>query len=304
MEAKPPTPSLAQVAYTLVSFCFMLGYALAVGYLLVLGYPIMGYPYGGDTPNHLTGVVYIEKYWPNVPQWFYEWGCGYPFMWAYSPASFYLCFFVHEFLFLSIFDAYKILGFASVVFAAFGIYLLMKIKFRNEFGALAAAILYLSTPASWNFLSYWGFFPLAAAVPFFIFTLVFFELYQMRGKKRYFIPTVACYSIFILSHITTGFIGTLIFIAYAIASAHFSGVAFKRVLANLFKVLIVGVGLSAFYLVRFIQILQVTQVGVLPPHDLVYNSLSFEDLLGFGGCLLYTSPSPRDRQKSRMPSSA
>ena len=26
--------------------------------------------------------------------------------------------------------------------------------------------------------------------------------------------------------------------------------------------------------------------------------------LEFGGCLLYTSPSPRDRQKSRMPSSA
>ena len=25
---------------------------------------------------------------------------------------------------------------------------------------------------------------------------------------------------------------------------------------------------------------------------------------GRGGCLLYTSPSPRDRQKSRMPSSA
>ena len=24
----------------------------------------------------------------------------------------------------------------------------------------------------------------------------------------------------------------------------------------------------------------------------------------YGGCLLYTSPSPRDRQKSRMPSSA
>ena len=26
--------------------------------------------------------------------------------------------------------------------------------------------------------------------------------------------------------------------------------------------------------------------------------------LGYGVCLLYTSPSPRDRQKSRMPSSA
>ena len=29
-----------------------------------------------------------------------------------------------------------------------------------------------------------------------------------------------------------------------------------------------------------------------------------ENLLSLYGCLLYTSPSPRDRQKSRMPSSA
>ena len=31
---------------------------------------------------------------------------------------------------------------------------------------------------------------------------------------------------------------------------------------------------------------------------------SFETDAHFLGCLLYTSPSPRDRQKSRMPSSA
>ena len=29
-----------------------------------------------------------------------------------------------------------------------------------------------------------------------------------------------------------------------------------------------------------------------------------EDMVKYGTCLLYTSPSPRDRQKSRMPSSA
>ena len=40
------------------------------------------------------------------------------------------------------------------------------------------------------------------------------------------------------------------------------------------------------------------QVGsVLVKND---NILSY----GWNGCLLYTSPSPRDRQKSRMPSSA
>ena len=34
----------------------------------------------------------------------------------------------------------------------------------------------------------------------------------------------------------------------------------------------------------------------------IFNELSFMDL--DWTCLLYTSPSPRDRQKSRMPSSA
>ena len=38
-------------------------------------------------------------------------------------------------------------------------------------------------------------------------------------------------------------------------------------------------------------------VGTIPDLDILLTPL-------FGSCLLYTSPSPRDRQKSRMPSSA
>ena len=38
--------------------------------------------------------------------------------------------------------------------------------------------------------------------------------------------------------------------------------------------------------------------GVIPHHEVIPN---FEEYIN---CLLYTSPSPRDRQKSRMPSSA
>ena len=34
------------------------------------------------------------------------------------------------------------------------------------------------------------------------------------------------------------------------------------------------------------------------------NSQGNDDILEFEDCLLYTSPSPRDRQKTRMPSSA
>ena len=40
-------------------------------------------------------------------------------------------------------------------------------------------------------------------------------------------------------------------------------------------------------------------------HDVAVNPNNEEQLVAVGiGCLLYTSPSPRDRQKSRMPSSA
>ena len=34
------------------------------------------------------------------------------------------------------------------------------------------------------------------------------------------------------------------------------------------------------------------------------DASNWEQYLDYMGCLLYTSPSPRDRQKSRMPSSA
>ena len=33
-------------------------------------------------------------------------------------------------------------------------------------------------------------------------------------------------------------------------------------------------------------------------------TLSEQEMVDFGTCLLYTSPSPRDRTRSRMPSSA
>ena len=38
--------------------------------------------------------------------------------------------------------------------------------------------------------------------------------------------------------------------------------------------------------------------------DAGFNTIHVVDLDATLGCLLYTSPSPRDRQKSRMPSSA
>ena len=49
-----------------------------------------------------------------------------------------------------------------------------------------------------------------------------------------------------------------------------------------------------------------TNTFISQPKEKYVESL-FEEIVtktGFNSCLLYTSPSPRDRQKSRMPSSA
>ena len=62
----------------------------------------------------------------------------------------------------------------------------------------------------------------------------------------------------------------------------------------------------------------ISEVDDVTPYDLKYNTYeafncylegfagyeSFKEFLLYIFCLLYTSPSPRDRQKSRMPSSA
>ena len=45
-------------------------------------------------------------------------------------------------------------------------------------------------------------------------------------------------------------------------------------------------------------------IGRVRPFDQFGNDLKKLEIVHYKGCLLYTSPSPRDRQKSRMPSSA
>src|SRR5665811_298170 len=45
-------------------------------------------------------------------------------------------------------------------------------------------------------------------------------------------------------------------------------------------------------------------LGYLPQDFRFFTSLKTWEFLDYSGCLLYTSPSPRDRTRSRMPSSA
>ena len=52
------------------------------------------------------------------------------------------------------------------------------------------------------------------------------------------------------------------------------------------------------------QLLDLASIITADPFDRTRPLWQFTLVEGLRGCLLYTSPSPRDRQKSRMPSSA
>src|SRR5678810_946497 len=63
------------------------------------------------------------------------------------------------------------------------------------------------------------------------------------------------------------------------------------------RILVVGLGPAGFAVAHHLMNDGHTVVGI--------DGLKVEPLdASISGCLLYTSPSPRDRQKSRMPSSA
>ena len=88
-----------------------------------------------------------------------------------------------------------------------------------------------------------------------------------------------------------------------------SGVALQVVLLAVGVALLVGVplGMVSGYFGGAVDRLMVLLMDTLYTLPVLLLSVVLAFLLGKGipnACLLYTSPSPRDRQKSRMPSSA
>ena len=69
------------------------------------------------------------------------------------------------------------------------------------------------------------------------------------------------------------------------------------------SILVVG-ALAALIVLACSQVFVVRDVMVVGNRNLLREEVVTQSGVQIGDCLLYTSPSPRDRQKSRMPSSA
>jgi len=248
-EQQDPEPSVPNHALVLVSLAviFLFGYTI--------GWPLLeGFPRGGDTPYHLTNILYIERYFPHVPLWFYLHGCGYPFLATYSSAGYYLVFFVAKVFGLHVFESYKIVGFASILLSASAMYLFVRTIFRNEFFALMSSVFFLIMPTAWGMIAELGIFSQIIALSPLLFSFIFLELYERNRTKYYFLLAGLSYGVSILVHIYAGFMGGLLLLLYLLVKRFSGRCPLKVAMIDLIKVSLVGIGLSAFWLTAFLTV--------------------------------------------------
>ena len=236
------------ILYTSLSLCVIFAFTYIVGRSLLTSFPL-----GSDTPNHLAKIYYLDRYFPHIPLWYYKEGCGYPFLMLYPPISYYIPLFLHRIFSISIFDSFNLTWFASVLFTALGIYFFVKVKYRNELMAVSSSIFYLSCPAIWLLETLPGFYSQVVAIPFFVFTLLFFTLYQDSRRKRYFLATILCYTFSILTHLGVGLITAIVLIVYALMRFFSKELSLTKAIIDTLKVGLTSLCLSSFWFIPFLK---------------------------------------------------
>jgi len=260
----------------------ILGALFILSFTLYAYSPLLyGFPKGGDAPNALSMIRYLEKWWPHFPRWNTEWGCGYPFLTFYQPLGIVSTFLFSKALNLSIFTAYKLMMVLIIVFSSLGLYILSLLLFEDEMAALTVAIIYLSTPGSFNNLVYWGFYIEHFGYPFLIASMLLLHLYMKSGKKKFLTASIATYVLLLLSHSLMAVLGSIVLFTYFIWLHLKERASFTRFIKS--SLLFFGFSLSlvAFWYAPFISLGAFKQYVIVSPKT--WGPLTLEQLIGLPG---------------------
>jgi len=242
---------------------------------------LYGFPKGGDAPNALSMIRYLEKWWPHFPRWNTEWGCGYPFLTFYPPLGIVSTFLLSKALSLPIFMAYKIVMLLVVVASSIGLYLLSLSIFEDATAALATAVLYLSTPGSFNNLIYWGFYTEHFAYPLLIASMLLLHLSFKTSKKRFLTASIALYALVLISHALIAVLGTIVLFTYILWLHIMNNASLSRFIKNSFLFFGFGLALVAFWYLPSIFLGGLSQYRIASPFS--WPPLSLEQLIGLPG---------------------
>jgi len=259
----------------------ILGLVFILSFAIYAYSPILeGFPKGGDTPNALSMIKYLEKWWPHFPRWNTEWGCGYPFLTFYHPLGIVSTFLLSKFLKISIFITYKFIMLVSIISSSVSLYLLSLILLEENIAALISAILYLSTPGSFNNLIYFGLYLEHLGYPLFLILMFLLDLYVKTWKKRFLVISIILYTALLLTHLTAAF-ETLILLTYLIWIHIKNRESFIRFLKTSILFFGFSLSLSAFWYTPFLSFGAFKQFMITSPQT--SGPLSIEQLIGIPG---------------------
>ena len=141
-------------------------------------------PLGLDSLGHLSKVSYILEY--PFANWDMSWYSGTLFLKLYSPLFYYFVAFF-SLIFSNIFFVSNLICFLSLLFAVFGIYLLLDYLTKNKKIALFSGLIFLTVLSISYYWIATGNLPYFSALWTLPFSLYFLELSIKERKKKFFV---------------------------------------------------------------------------------------------------------------------
>ena len=133
--------------------------ALIVLLSYVLGRRILDGPLpGNDSALHLGYTIWLDQYFPEIPDWYPLQGGGVSLAHGYPILPHLTVVMLHRFTSLSLLQAFRLLGFLGFPLSAVGIYLFCCSALKRQSIGLIAAVFFLLAPVTWTWFYDWGFF--------------------------------------------------------------------------------------------------------------------------------------------------
>lgn len=276
---------IVNLVFFFIGSLVILVLAYRFGWFLLKG-PIV---WGNDFPSAFSFIAYIDRWWPNIPRWYYEWTGGMPLLRNYPFLMTLLTVYTEHLTNLSAVQVSRFFFWFSMPLAGIGIMIFTRLITKNWLVAILAGTFSLLSPDPWLWIMQGGFYAVVSSYPFMVFTLVFFELACQKEKRLFWILTILFYGLAWTTHPTAGVATGIVLLIFGLVR----GIVTKRVLSGLFKtvtVCLVGFLLMAFWTLPFalsrpgelgftapqIPFIPISELlGLVGPSDKVYITSGF-----------------------------
>lgn len=188
---KRVTSVIFQIVIAIFAVFVIFGLSYVIGREYLIGNNLLG----NDSYSFYVLTLWVAKYFPNVPFWYPIAGGGVSLVSAYPTFASFLVVLITKLSSLDVTQAFRLLGFSSVPLFSVGIFVFcwLRIKsiespFVRQGIGFVSAIFAVASPASWIWLTRWGFYAESISMIFVPWVILFFDIFLEKleeGKKDF-----------------------------------------------------------------------------------------------------------------------